>query len=330
MNDTVDNAGTKKKFEPVFIVGAPRSGTTLLAVLLDRHSKVAIPPETQFFADFLPSQSSGPAVSNRNEKVEKALSYSRIKDIGIAREQLVDVFSRLPDTWPCLLQAILESYAIGQKKKIIGEKSPKHIAYVPEILEAFPDARILCLVRDGRDVVRSLEKVPWAEPGNPRRTSIFCMEWVDYAGLALKYQRQYSKEQFLLVKYEDILLSPTVALEKICKFIGEEFEEGQLQVTAESNVVPGWEGEWKNKSTKMLDSNRVEAWRRQADNEQIWFMNSMMGKALDDLGYNDTDLKDCPFSKRLVLFFQKLPCLPVMRPVSLVLLRVFRSLKLVR
>lgn len=321
---------TANNFRPIFIVGAPRSGTTLLAVLLDRHSQIAIPPETQFFADFLPSQPSSSVVSSRNEKIEQALSFRRIQDIGLVREQLLDVFSGLPNTWPCLLQAILALYAIGQKKKRVGEKSPKHVAHVPEILEAFPDARIICLVRDGRDVVRSLEKVPWAEPNNSRRFSIFCMEWVDYAGLALQYQRKYAKEQFLLVKYENILLSPTVELEKICQFIGEEFEDGQLQITSESNVVPEWEGEWKNKSTAMLDPKRVEAWRRQADKEQIWFMNSMMGKALDELGYDDTDLKDCPFFKKIVLFFKKLPCLSRIRPISLLLLRVFRVLQLAR
>ncbi len=321
---------TAKYFRPIFIVGAPRSGTTLLAVLLDRHSQIAIPPETQFFADFLPSLLPSSAVSSREEKIELALSSPRIQDIGLAREQLLNVFSGLSNTWPCLLQAILALYAFGQNKNRVGEKSPKHVAHVPEILEVFPDAKIICLVRDGRDVVRSLEKVPWAEPDNSRRFSIFCMEWVDYAGLALQYQRQYTKEQFLLVKYENILLSPTVELEKICQFIGEEFEDGQLQITSESNVVPEWEGEWKNKSTAMLDPKRVEAWRRQADREQIWFMNSMMGKALGELGYDDTGLNDCPFFKKIMLFFQKLPCLPKIRPISLLLLKMLRSLKFAR
>ena len=327
MNENMVNRLLDKRFQPIFVVGAPRSGTTLLAVLLDRHSHIAIPPETQFFADFIPSLPGTSKTTNRSEKIALALSYHRIQDVGLQKEQLEEAFSHLPNTWPCLLQAVLEIYALGQNKNRVGEKSPKHVGHVPEILKVFPDARIICLVRDGRDVVRSLQNVPWAEPDNSRRLNIFCMEWADYAELAVGYHEQYSKEQFLLVKYEDVLLSPRGELEKISHFIGEEFEEGQLDVTAKSNVVPGWESEWKNKSTAMLDPERVEAWRRQADREQVWFMNSMMGKSLELLGYKDSDLNDCPVLKKWALFLKKVPYLPRIRPISLIVLKILRSIR---
>lgn len=317
-------------FRPIFIVGAPRSGTTLLAVLLDRHSNIAIPPETQFFTEFLQIQLETSVANSREEKIDRALSFCRIQDIGIRTELVLEEFSRLPNTWPCLLQAILTVYSFGQKKKRVGEKSPKHIIHVPEILSAFPGAKIVCLVRDGRDVVRSLKKVPWAEPANPRRLNIFCMEWVDYAKLALRYQKQFTKDQFLLVKYENILCSPNHELSKICCFVGEEFEAGQLQITPESKVVPNWEGAWKSKSTTMLDPKRAEAWRTQADQKEIYFMNSMMGQALAKLGYQDTSLAGCLPIMRVVLCARKIPYLPVFRPVALLSLKLLRILKIIR
>lgn len=314
-------------FSPIFVVGAPRSGTTMLAVLLDRHSRISIPPETAFFCEFLPKHWAGRPPGDREEMVDAALGFARIADLRLERAAVLERFAALEPTFPNLLRAILEAYAARRPGTRPGEKSPEHILHVPEIFEAYPKAQVVCIVRDGRDVVRSLEAVAWAKPHSPRRFELFCMDWADCARLADEYRRRYGADRYLFVRYEDVVLRPEAELTRVCEFLGVPFEPTQLDATGGSAVVPAWEKNWKGKATTALDPARVEAWRRQADPKQVWVMNSMMGRALRAMGYADTGLMGCPLWRRMWLGVRKVPYWGPLRPVALRALRAWRAVR---
>jgi|GEM_PF-1223386 len=317
----------QKPFSPIFIVGAPRSGTTMLAVLLDRHSRIAISPETQFFTEFVPQFQNEVHALTKEELVDFALTHRRIRDLQLSRDVVLDVFNNYSKSLPSLLRALIECHAITKGKIIPGEKSPGHIQYVPDLLSAFPNAKVICIIRDGRDVVRSLLNVEWAEPNNPRRFGLFCTQWNHYANITRQYTQNLPKEQFLVLKYEEIVESPANSLRTACDFIGVEFEQTQLHDTVSSDVVPAWEKDWKSKATKGVDPKRVYAWRQAADRGQVWAMNCMMEGPLNDWGYLDTELSECPIHKKILLNFLKIPYLPVMRPLSLFGLYLARKIR---
>ena len=315
---------------PVFIVGAPRSGTTLMAVLLDRHSNIAIGPETQFFTEFIPQNWTGKTPETHEQLIDSALAFKRIADFNFDREQLLNHFRKYELTLPNLLRSIIEVHAIRNSKWRPGEKSPHHLQHIPTILDHFSDAKIICVLRDGRDVVRSLLDTPWALPKNPRRLRLFCIRWNDAAEQTIYYQKTLSPDRFMTVKFEDILRQSKSELEKICAFLGEEFELTQLEPAQPSNVIPGWEKQWKSKASEMLDPGRIEAWRKSADQEQLWVMNSMMGSMLERMGYVDTKLEGCPPITRAKLFIEKAPYLPRIRRISAASLKVLKRLKLAK
>lgn len=326
--DRVTREDTVGGFAPVFIVGAPRSGTTLLAVLLNRHSRIAIPPETQFFTEYCLSGQAGELMEGaREEQVASALAFSRIKDLDLTVEDVLNRFGRYDNDHNGLFRALLETYAEKQQKPRAGEKTPSHLEHVDKLLGFYPEAKVLCIVRDGRDVVRSLVKTTWAEPDNPRRHGLFCMEWSDYAKTAAHYVRSLAKDRFLLVRYEDILTDAENQLRSICSFLREDYEPQMLAVEAGSGVVPEWEAEWKQKAEETIDPSRAFAWRTQADIREIWWMNVMMGPELRIMGYGDTDIDRCPFGLRLQLYLGKTPYLTAMRPVSLLALRLARVVR---
>ena len=318
-------------FSPVFIVGAPRSGTTLMAVLLNRHSRIAIPPETQFFTEFLiehPPQSV--RGHDGTELVELALHHRRISDLKLEKEDVLTELSG--DNQPnltCLFAAILRAYTAKQNKVRPGEKTPKHLEHVPELYQNFPKAKIICVLRDGRDVVRSLLKTDWAEPGNRRRFGLFCMEWSYLARLVLELKKTIPEDRFMVVKYEDLLIEPEENLRNICDFLEENFEEQMLQTSSSSGVVPEWESQWKRKAEKMLDASRAYAWKKQAAAQEIWKMNVMMSPELHMVGYEDTGLASCPWTHRLILRLGKIPYLQGMQPISLFGLKVIRKIRAV-
>jgi hypothetical protein len=324
--------GTEKKemFPPFFIVGAPRSGTTLLAVLLDRHSNISIGPETQFYTEFIPRNWANQKPESYEQLVDSALASKRIVDFGLDRDQLLRHFMIYELSPANLLLSIMEVHAIRNSKLHPGEKSPMHINYVPAILDQFPGAKVICVLRDGRDVVRSLLKVPWAMPRNPRRLHLFCLRWNDAVEKTIHYERTLPSDRFMNVRFEDIIRQPRPALEKICDFIGEEFEPTQLETAQSSNIIPHWEQKWKNKAEETLDIRRIEAWRKSSDQKQIWIMNSMMGTMLERMGYSDTKLDGCPPMTRVKLFVQKIPYLKKVRKISSSSLKILKLFKLAR
>ena len=309
-------------------MGAPRSGTTLLAVMLDRHPRIAIPPETQFFTEFLPWARQQRDLETREKKIRAALAHPRLKDTGLEYDMVYPIFKIHDNTFDGLFSSLLQAYARNYNAARPGEKSPKHLIHVPDMLKQFPKAKVICLVRDGRDVVLSLMKVGWAEPGNPRRFGLFCSEWNAFARMARTYLKTLPASRFYLVKYEDMLLRPEKKLHEICDFIEEPYVPEMLKPGNTAGAIPEWEAGWKGNAASELDSTRVQAWRRCPDPLLIWRMNSMMKQQLKQMGYPETENRTCPLHLRLRFMIQNIPYLPVLRPVSLFGLKLARRLSL--
>lgn len=145
---------------PFFIVGCPRSGTTLLSVLLDRHTRLCVPPETAFFDEIAPH------LLHNNETLPEILrDWRRLGELNLDPEMIL---SRLSHRQSCgrVLEVILGLYAEAMGKVRCGEKTPQHLRHVPEILQEFPDAKVICMMRDGYEVALSLNSMPWWPPRN--------------------------------------------------------------------------------------------------------------------------------------------------------------------
>jgi hypothetical protein len=270
-------------FDPVFIVGSPRSGTTLLATLVDRHSRIAIPPETHFFGHFRRWIGQEFGALPHHTLVDEFLKNRRALDMKLDREAILSRFSRYPADLPHLLRAALEEYAARRAKPRAGEKTPGHLEFVPLILQWFPRARVVCIVRDGRAAVLSAMKLGW-HGGDIVALSLL---WRRYARRMLEYEQRYP-ESFLRVHYEDLVRNATRVLVNVDAFIGLQFEPSQFDASMGSSLIPQWETKWKAKSAAQLDPERLEAWRNEIRDEEMWLMNLLIGKYLSLLNYPDS------------------------------------------
>ena len=161
---------------PFFIVGSPRSGTTLLQVLLNAHPHVAIPPESHLYRVFAPVMDrygdlSAPANRLRLAHDKVTNTWIRPWGLDVTAEQLVAEATR-PGRGG-LIDALLRRYAAAQGARRWGEKTPYHVSFLPAIFADFPDARIIHLVRDGRDVLESRRRVVWG----PRSALGVARQW---------------------------------------------------------------------------------------------------------------------------------------------------------
>jgi len=205
---------------PFFIVGCPRSGTTLLQVLLDQHPDIAIPPESFFFERFAPVLS---AYGNLTEPAERLrLAHDVLRD-----ERIIDWHLDLDAAALCeradgpgargLIEALFQAYAEQHGKQRWGDKTPQHALCIPHIRALFPEAQIIHLLRDGRDVAESMMRItigPGTVTGVARRWDRMVRE-VD------RQRATLPAAQYLEVRFEDMIRDPDATRGRVFTFLGE-------------------------------------------------------------------------------------------------------------
>jgi hypothetical protein len=146
---------------PIFVIGAPRSGTTLLRYALCAHPHIYIPPESNFMTRFLaypPKRPLSQAASVR--LVNEVLDYKVFfRDWHERRPDPAAFVKRLPDRRPAtLLHALYRAYARQHGARRWGDKSPIYADHVSGLATLFPSAQFVHIMRDGRDVALSMLK----------------------------------------------------------------------------------------------------------------------------------------------------------------------------
>ena len=258
-----------------FIVGCERSGTTLLSVVLDRHSQLAIPPETGFYKELSPRIDP----TNR-ETLETLLSqWRRVAELGLTPHAIVDECAG--DHRPAVvLRSMLALFARRRGKVHCGEKTPVHRRYVKEILSDFPNARILHIFRDGRDVALSLLETPWWNASLMAAADF----WLDAVADLRSLEAQYPT-RFMAVRLESLLATPAAVLAPIMTFLDLEFEPRQLDSTLSSGVVLARSLAWKGKALDALEADWPSRRRRTLSPEQAERLEARLHHQLRQLDY---------------------------------------------
>ena len=214
---------------PIFVIGCPRSGTTLLTLMLSAHSRIAIPPETRFLLPVFRRRRSFGDLTDKGNRRRLARTLVRPKGtkfrhLGLDRERVKKGVGAGPPTIGSALGAVYRAYAAEQGKPRWGDKQPTYFRNVDVLRELFPDAVFVHLVRDGRDCVASLKGMRWWHQGIVGAAAT----WVHSVDCARRAQQRLPAERFLQVRYEDLVADPRAELERLCAFLGEGFEEEML------------------------------------------------------------------------------------------------------
>lgn len=265
--------------EKFFIVGCPRSGTTMLQQALNRHSGILIPPETKFFCSFLghslTCQKRHVARLNADLQIVLDSPKHRIRSDEEARA----FYERMATLYVQRFMTDVEFF---------GEKTPEHTGSMRRIVRVFPKARFIFIYRDGRDVALSLMKVPWM------RANLFVnfLIWVYYYRILV---RVWDDPQFHLhvVKYEDLVLSPAAELRKITDFLDLPYEAAIADGYGNCEGIPVREYPWKARALEKITPARVAAWRTELSPAHVGYLERLGGDALKSLGYELTTGGTC-------------------------------------
>ena len=260
-----------------FIVGYPRSGTTLLASFLDRHSRVAVPPETSVFLPHLAPNIRAYCESGGRQYVQSI--HDLLDSLQLPRDLLE---SCPPKTIGQFIDRILVAYARSRNKLFCVEKSPWHVLYFEQLFRCFPNTRVICIIRDGRDAIQSVLKTDF---GRDQSWKWHALNWNRAARKVIAAKHRFD-HQILMVKFEDLVAHPESELNRICKFLHLKPEPQQLDPSVPTGVVLPFET-WKQNIHCQVDSSRAFAWRNTLQPPMLWKMNAVMRKYLKEFGYED-------------------------------------------
>jgi hypothetical protein len=265
-------SGPMRKF---FLVGCPRSGTTAIQQALNRHSRIAVPPETEFFSlvmGYLRHTRWG-----QHRHLKHIASDLQI-DLPMPAHRL-----RSPDEARAIFDDIAHRYVqrLGRNSvAYFGDKTPHHLPHLPRILAAYPDAKIILTYRDGRDVALSLSKVPWGPPSVYAAFSIW-LKMCRWHRWALQQQSL----DLLCMRYEDLANDPARELHRITDFLGLDYETPMAEGEGNREGVPQWEYAWKAKAFERIDASRIAIWKQELTTDQLRDLERWGGWALRMLGY---------------------------------------------
>ena len=199
---------------PVFIVGAPRSGTTMLRLMLDAHPDVAIPPETGFVPAALEL---GDDLLSREAFIALVTGGPAWPDFKLDAVTFAGRVRAMNRFQPAsAVRLFYENYAARFGKRGWGDKTPMYAKHVPVLAAAFPDATIVHIVRDGRDAAMSLRE-QWFSPGDSMAS--LARDWCDHV-LAARESGRHLGKRYVEITFEDLVRAPAKTLRRLCQSLG--------------------------------------------------------------------------------------------------------------
>ncbi|GAA1416490.1 sulfotransferase [Catellatospora coxensis] len=271
---------------PVFVVGCPRSGTTMLQLMLHAHPRIAIPPETRFLLGAYTDRASFGDLrepANRRGLAEWITSgKTAFADLGLDPDSVTEEIVSGPPTLGSALGIVFRAYARRFDRPRWGDKRPAYLNNLGPLLRLFPDAQIVNIVRDGRDCVASLGETPWQQGKDVCHAISDWARAMDSSALA---RRTLAADSYHEVRYERLVADPEPELRAICRFLGEEYDPAMAEPARLAEVAVPSRKSWHRLTHEPVTTERVGSWRERLAPWQITLCEAKLGGRLKELGY---------------------------------------------
>ena len=275
----------------VFLVGCPRSGTTLLGRMADAHRDLAVIHETRWIPRTFESREGltangdvAPTLADQlcGIRALKSLSIDASEMRALIRAHLGVPFSRF-------VTVLFDGYGRQRGKHLVGDKSPGYVRYLRILHELWPEARFVHMIRDGRDVCLSV--LDWRKGAtrystfedDPVTTIAVWWEW--YVQLGREQGRRLAPALYHEVPYEVLVADLERESVRLCEFLGIPYDPAMLRFhEGRTRSKPGLSA----KSAWLPVTGGLRNWRTQMDPADVMRFEAAAGDLLDELGYPRT------------------------------------------
>lgn len=289
----------------IFVVGNSRSGTTLMGQVLGRNAQVFVFHELHFFEQIwkpgsvellLKPQAISLVALLLSIQRDDYLAERKPEQYETEAEKLVTTIDESLWTPPSLYRAFLNYEIANHQKKLGCEQTPRNLYYLAEILGMFPDTVIINMIRDPRSVLLS-QKNKWRIRSHGAKNFPFrevIRAWVNYHPITISLlwrsaakmsQRYVENPRVKIVKFEDFVSKPELALREICLFTGVKFNAEMLNVSQSEGGVSSLKS-LKNKKLRGIDKLAANSWQRGGlSSTELMISQIITGQIMQKFGY---------------------------------------------
>jgi hypothetical protein len=274
----------------VFIVGCPRSGTSLLRRILDAHPEVAIVPETHWIPELFKARTglTEDGIVTR-ELVAALLAHPRFAKLGFDADALLRLANGRR-TYAEFVTALFHNYGAARGKELVGDKTPGYAREIAILHALWPQARFVHLIRDGRDVC--LSALGWERKAadfarrfptwrdDPVTTAALWWRW--HVETARKQGAVMGRALYYELRYEELVREPELTCRELCDFLALPFHDAMLRFhEGRTRTKPGLSAKraWLPVTAGLRD------WRSQLPAEDTERFESAAGALIAELGY---------------------------------------------
>jgi hypothetical protein len=271
---------------PFFIVGSPRSGTTLLRFMLSSHSRLYVPDETGFLPFLRCDPDQQLSIAETEQVLDRIGRLNRfwkdnIDDVNAFRASLPE--PRLP----YLLDALYRQRGRLSPADRWGDKTPLYIRYIPRLLAIFPGTQFIHVVRDGRDASLSA-RAKWGAGHRYMDIYYLLRNWGHSIDAGRRARQALPPTQFFELHYEALVADPHPALRAVCDFLGEPFEPAMLQHTELARSTGGGLDEH-TEVQQPVHARSVDRWQCEMTPFEKRLADDLIGGTLREFGYAPAD-----------------------------------------
>jgi hypothetical protein len=276
----------------VFLVGCPRSGTTLLQRMVNAHPLIAITPETHWIPKPYKKRTgltAGGLVTP--ELISHLLELPKFTRLGIGRDQHLQMIGNgQPISYASFVTGIFDLYGKAQGKALVGDKTPGYVKSISVLHALWRSARFVHIIRDGRDVCLSVakwRKTAYKQPGTfctwaDDSVSTAALWWEAMVRMGRQAGKSLGPVLYREIRYEALVDHPAEECAALCEFLGVPFDGAMLRFH---------EGRTKNdpnldaKHAWLPVTRGLRDWRTQMPADDVERFEAAAGELLDELGY---------------------------------------------
>jgi Sulfotransferase family len=272
----------------IFIVGSPRSGTTLLQSMLAAHPDINSFPESHFFKHLSFNQRRwkltlgmlGIAPTTARQQFRKFFHQINQNEM----QKFLPPYSIFRYQYSRAFVKALDSLTKQKSKTIWIEKTPGHLYCIDCIRENITDAKFIHILRSGIDVVASQYEVTHSYPdvwGGKRSIDDCIQRWIKDLRISKSHLHQ---SDTIIVTYEDLLKYPDRTIKRICEFIEIDFDESMICKYNEmfQSIVLSNETWKSNNKEKILDSNSEKFYKIFDKSQQSYIVEKLKDFTIDE------------------------------------------------
>lgn len=272
----------------VFVVGCPRSGTTLLQRMLDHHSRLAVTNDTHLIPRVLNDPTADASTPLTPDLIDALIGNRRFPrlgvDAGVARS-----LAEQCTTYARYIARLYDHVAEQAEVPFAGEKTPDYVRHLPLLHRLFPTTRSVHIVRDGRDVALSI--LDWASPTKgPGRFPLWQHEpiavaalwWAWQVGTGRRDGRMLRADQHTVIRYESLVDDTESVMRTVSSFLAVDFEPSMLEFhvgRTRASEGRSAKGAW------LPPTPGLRTWRTSYTDDDLALVEALAGDELRAFGY---------------------------------------------